>query len=117
MTESANDFFKKLELFGQFIYTNGLIYLHTDKPKKSIQNKLKSKSSESQLFVTEVTAINLNQQPDKIKEWIKVKLFEEEKIRFEKENQEALKEFNDLMNDLEKELISQLNRKEDSGGS
>jgi len=108
--KSINDLFKKLESLGDFIYKNEVIHLSTNKSKKFIQTKLKSIVSD--IFIVDATIQNSIHQPENVKEWIKIRLFQEEKLRFEKENQEALKELNDLITEVENELVLQSTRKE-----
>ena len=108
--QSLNNLFYKLEKIGDFIYAHETIYLHSAQTKQFIKSKLKSKGVE--LFITEVNPSNLHMLPNNVNEFCKIRLLAEEKARYERENQEALKELNDLMDEVEKELILQSQRKE-----
>lgn len=102
--------FYKLEKLGDFIYAHNTIYLQSNQTKKFIQSKIKSKGIE--IFIQETNQNMLQSLPNNLQEWCKIRLIAEEKARYERENQEALKELNDLMDEVERELASQVIRKE-----
>jgi len=109
LTNSLPIIFKQLQLMGNFIYTNKTIYLDTDLDKSIVLSELKNAISEDeQILVSEINQTNLFQQAENVKYWIKDIWFREEKQRFELEQQEALKQYNKFLDDLENELKKQL---------
>jgi len=110
LQNAPSNLFYKLEKLGDFIYAYGEVYLHSNQTKQFIHSKIKSKGS--QIVISETNTGSLYRLPNNIQEWIKVRLLAEEKSRYERENQEALKELNYLIDEVEKELVLQTQRKE-----
>lgn len=109
LKESLPIIINEFKSIGNFIFTNGAVYIDTQVDKLQLLTKLKSIiSNDEQIMICEVNKDNLYQQPYNAQSWIKNIWIKEEKERFEKEQQEALRQYNAFLDDFEKELQKQL---------
>jgi hypothetical protein len=111
LKESLPIVINEFKIIGNFIFTNGTVYLDTNVDQPLILNKLKSVINDNeQIMLSEVNKDNLYQQPNNVQSWIKNIWLKQEKEKFEKEQQEALKQYNIFLDDFEKELQKQLEK-------
>lgn len=118
INSSLTPIFEKIKKFGDFIFTNSTIYIHTKVNKSNILLELKGLlPPEDQIMIIEVNKDNLFQQTDNIKAWT-IKMWKKEELeKLENEQQEAIFNHNKFLDQFKEELEKQLKqKKEDEHG-
>ena len=86
------------------IFVNGQMFIFAKNLKKYTVNKIKKILNNENAFITIIDENNLSRECDKVISWCRDKFVENDLLRYEKENQERIKQMNNFLDDFEENL-------------
>lgn len=86
------------------LFANGQMFVFAKNLKKYTINRIKKILDNENAFVTIIDENNLRRESDKVISWCRDKFVENDLLRYEKENQEKIKNINNFLDDFEENL-------------
>lgn len=90
------------------LFVNGQMFIFAKRLKKYTINKIKTIIGNENAFVTIIDENNLRKESDKVISWCRDKFIENDLLRYEKDNQEKIKNMNIFLDDFEANLEKML---------